>query len=225
MGVSGRLHIPSTATPQARAALQDAQRALHLALLTPGLAAVDPSDPPWDLIQHLDDFWAAYDRFLDCVLQAMPVTCGRGCSACCFDNPHGVTGVELLWLYRSLPADADLGPAAEHFQDLSYLHGVHAQAALIQLKQPCPVLRDGVCGAYGARPVACRMHFALSPPEVCDPHHELHALAINPQVEPGPAIRDQLLSLSRSLGLGDLPTDLRRGLAAVHRRLHGAGLG
>lgn len=203
----------------------DAHRALQLALLTPSLDAVDPADLPWDLAQHLGDFWAAYDRFLGCVLQAMPVSCGAGCSACCFDNPHGVTGVELLWLYRSLPADVELGAAAEHFQDLAYLHAERAQAALIQLKQPCPVLVQGQCGAYDSRPVACRMHFALSPPEVCDPHHALHALAINPQVEPGPAIRDQLLALSNALGLGDLPTDLRRGLAAVQRRLHGARQG
>lgn len=34
---------------------------------------------------------------------------------------------------------------------------------------PCPMLEDGVCGAYEARPSPCRLHVVTSPSEDCTP--------------------------------------------------------
>lgn len=41
-----------------------------------------------------------------------------------------------------------------------------------KLTDPCPLLRDGRCGAYGARPLSCRLFGAVDPmpcPHGCKP--------------------------------------------------------
>lgn len=40
------------------------------------------------------------------------------------------------------------------------------------VKRPCPLLEDGVCSAYEARPTPCRLHMVTSPAENCSDQAE-----------------------------------------------------
>ena len=62
-------------------------------------------------------------------------------------------------------------------------------------EQPCPFLKENLCQIYPYRPLACRMHFSLTPPHWCRPSHfqNPHALRLN--LEPGKCVFDALEKL------------------------------
>lgn len=170
----------------------------------------------------LDRAYQAYDRWIAHVSARNPISCARGCTACCHDNPHGVAGVEILRIQRALSSSGleaelreDITEAAAAFAALSAEHG--PEAALQRQRsqgRPCPLLgADGDCRAYPQRPVACRMFHALSPAAWCHPAHPEHARRQNPNLLPPLVCRQILGAISRCLGL-PASGNLWEGLAA-----------
>jgi Fe-S-cluster containining protein len=202
------IDLSAAASPEAVAALNQmlfaAQDALRLALgRAPGL---------WDeaLEAHLERAFAAYDRYRAIVETAHPTTCRVGCTACCHDNPRGVTGVERRYLTAWVDRWED-GPALRaRFRELA------AQATDPESWRrkhiACPLLENGRCRAYERRPIACRAFVALSPAEWCSPESADYARRVNPHLDPPAVILQIFNALSQHLGLGG-PTDLHRGLS------------
>ena len=96
------------------------------------------------------------------------VACRAGCDFCC-RGPVGVQAHEVLLaadyvMTHFSPAEtaAVVERAAQHRARTSGL-GAADQA---RLSQACPLLRDGQCSIYEARPEACRAHHA-SDSRVC----------------------------------------------------------
>lgn len=95
------------------------------------------------------------------------VTCRRGCSSCCTYPVH-LSLAEGILVYRGLAERGRMTPAFR-----ASLEAHWRQVALLALPVwflagiACPLLREGECTAYEARPLLCRATFSRSRPELC----------------------------------------------------------
>lgn len=216
------MELCGTGTPEGQRRLDELLRALQGALRLAMEAGPAASEDPAFHAQ-LERAYQAYDGWIAEVEAANAFTCGRGCAACCHDNPHGVAGVEILRLRRALAAQgrlervtAEAVEAAAAFQEqVGARGGRSAMEGQRALHRPCPLLdASGACSAYPARPLACRMFHALTPPAWCDPAHPDFERRQNPHLLP-PRVCLQLLgAISRCLGL-PASTTLWEGLATL----------
>lgn len=191
--------------------MNEGLRALQDALRTPGLETAAWNGPPPSFHDAMRRWWAAYDRYLEHVSGSLDVTCSKGCSWCCGDNPRGVSGVELMGVLRV--TDVSAQDAAQDFEKLHQKHGDAAWPVLKLKRRPCPFLKDGACSVYADRPMACRSFFSVTDPDACSPGSEQEPT--NPKLEPPQVIKELLKAISRRLMLHQLPMDLRRGMAAI----------
>ncbi len=200
-------HVELTAagSPEAKVHLDAMLRALQDALRLP---------PVWNapMVAAVDRAFAAYDAYIALVVARHPVSCAQGCTACCHDNPRNLTGVELRRLHDAVMALPGAGSTMSKFSALA------AQKADPEAWRkrgvPCPLLRDGRCSTYAARPVACRGFHALTPAQWCSPGHPRYAERVNPHLEPPAVLLQCLRVLSDRLGLahGD---DLHAGMSRL----------
>jgi Fe-S-cluster containining protein len=150
----------------------------------PPLARVDQTLP---VLRALDDKLVA----IAITKHPEPVTCARGCSACCRIQPVPVTPAEALSLSRlidDLPNgererifarfdDCEERLASAGLKEI-YLHGIGAASeeeaksnvrSYLDLRLACPFLTDdGACGIYESRPFVCREYCVSSPSELCE---------------------------------------------------------
>lgn len=104
------------------------------------------------------DCVALYENALAAALAANPpyrdemkrIACRRGCAFCCHVDV-AVTPLEAIRLARLSrhAAAAGIGVAAR------------ADAAAAPRFRPCPLLKDGACSVYDARPFACRALYSF----------------------------------------------------------------
>ena len=200
------IDLPGTAEPEAVAALDDMLRALQAALRLP---------PAWtpELEAHVHGAFAAYDRYLAHATRRHPMSCRSGCTACCHDDPRGLSGLEQHMLRRWLDAQPDAADLRAAFADLARKGEGDSPDQWRRRKIPCPLLKNDRCRAYPLRPIACRAFHALTPAEWCDPRHPRYPRRVNPHLDPPPVLLMALKVLSSRLGLPD-PDRLHRALAA-----------
>jgi Fe-S-cluster containining protein len=206
--------LPGVASAAATAAMNEMLEALRGPPVGPRgwPAELATQQARWEAsAPHLDLAFAAYDRFLSAVARAHPVSCGAACTACCHDNPRGVTGVELRRLRDVIAGWPDRDAVVAQFR--RYAAAGTPPEQWRRLRRPCPLLDTaGRCRAYEARPIACRAFVAHTPAGWCDPDHARHADRVNPHLDPHPVILRLLDLLSQALELGKA-TDLHAGLA------------
>lgn len=140
------------------------------------------------------------------------VQCRSDCIYCCYNMPSGLSTMELIHIYHGSTLSG-LGPrlfrrcleAQERWSELCRRdcrsnHSVTPpptpREALLKsyqgLAAPCPFLQGTSCIIYPYRPLACRMHFSLSPPSWCDPTHFQNSYAIRFNAEPGECVQNAL---------------------------------
>lgn len=92
------------------------------------------------------------------------IACAKGCNYCC----HGFVGVLPPEAFRiaeivsgGRPAGIDARTVRARAAPLIGL----TPAARIGRKLPCPLLADGMCSVYAARPLVCRQTTSLSLPD------------------------------------------------------------
>lgn len=100
---------------------------------------------------------AAATALLDHLLASTDLrtwACRRGCDSCCH-HPVGVTFAEAVGLAAAVE---DLGPLTAPLRErIAAAAAATRDVAWEQLAAtPCPLLADGSCTVYGARPLACR---------------------------------------------------------------------
>lgn len=199
------LTLEAAASPEANALLTTMLHALQ------GALRAAPSDDAV-LEAGLEQALEAYDRYLAHVVAAHPMACRAGCTACCHDNPRGVTGVELERLGRAVDALPDGAAIRARF---SALAAVRADPAAWRAQlHPCPLLDEGGrCRAYALRPLACRAFVAVTPAEWCSPTHPSYPERVNPHLDPPKIILQIFQALSARRGL-PVATDLHTGMAS-----------
>lgn len=123
-----------------------------------------------------------------------PVSCAKGCSACCRAQPVPITPAEAysLWkLVEAMPAArreavrtrfadrvhqlnaAGLGPIFLRDEPLDSPEAARqAVERYVAIGLVCPFLEDDACSIHPARPFVCRQYLVTSPPDLCnDPLH------------------------------------------------------
>ena len=94
--------------------------------------------------------------------QGTPVHCKKGCEWCCH-QPVFALSFEMDFLNHFLRENFDEQQqleirkrAEQKRQKLGFL----SEKEILNSKFPCPLLEDGACSAYPARPMACRIYLS-----------------------------------------------------------------
>jgi Fe-S-cluster containining protein len=163
--------------------------------------------------QCMDFFWMEIDRYYQAISSFSEFSCQRGCSFCCFDNPHGVSGIELQRLLPLLDEHQkkEIQAFKVRYDKIDASTEEDRQLQWKKACRPCPLLNGTQCSVYSKRPLACRSFFSIHQAQWCHPVH--------PSYQEQPQIgNDHLHSLmneiSRKEGLIGT-TDLLSGLAQL----------
>ena len=116
----------------------------------------DTADVAADVPAEIAVVWRTATALLKGASEAhkMPLSCGRGCSACCRGEVL-VTPEEARVIASRLT--------------MAQAQAVRTAPRLTNLRK-CPLLTtDGDCGVYSLRPLTCRLYHAVTPPEDCEP--------------------------------------------------------
>nr|WP_321451551.1 YkgJ family cysteine cluster protein [uncultured Carboxylicivirga sp.] len=96
--------------------------------------------------------------------QNMPVDCKKGCNWCCH-QPVFATSHEMMFVWEFIKLNFKeedrkviLQKAFNNYQK----RGRMDDKELLQSKLPCPLLLNGSCSVYPARPIACRIYLSMS---------------------------------------------------------------
>jgi Fe-S-cluster containining protein len=142
----------------------------------------------------------------------LTVQCQPECPHCCYQMPTGVSTAELIYLYHGMQQS---GTASRFFRrcleaEELWVEVFHRQTnedaklgdgqslaeltskSYRNLEHRCPFLQAQLCQIYPYRPLACRMHFSLTPPHWCRPIHFQNAHALGFNLEPGDCVFDAL---------------------------------
>lgn len=103
----------------------------------------------------------AHDLFEVSVRQAMPrmpLACAKGCAYCC----HSIVSVMAPEAFRLAAAVRSAGDLAiGRFRAGARITANRTAGDRFGARQPCPLLVDGACSVYAARPLACRSVTAI----------------------------------------------------------------
>lgn len=129
----------------------------------------------------------ASHAFIDTVMAHMrrvserPITCRAGCYHCCREPAYAEKS-EVQALIAALPDDRLVGVKQ---RTQAWWEGFHAArfekmpqrpekgdfSTLLKYRQAmlwCPLLKDGLCGAYNQRPMNCRTHMVSGAASACE---------------------------------------------------------
>lgn len=147
--------------------ISDFEKAFYNDGFTFGMEAVDDSLSPKakqlsisKMYNAIDDLIASVSHFS--VQQNQTIDCKKGCSFCCY-QPVFALDYELEYLNEFVQQNF-----SEHDKKKIRIQANKNRQKLAQLseeeilnsKQPCPLLKDGACSTYEARPMACRIYLS-----------------------------------------------------------------
>jgi hypothetical protein len=124
-----------------------------------------------NLLQAISHLYATIDELNGSIValahkQNVNIACERGCQWCChqavFANSYEIHFLSNHISHNLKPDEINVlvGRAREKQKTTSGL----GNKDLLNYKAPCPLLCDGSCTAYSARPVACRIYLSTSLP-------------------------------------------------------------
>lgn len=134
-----------------------------------GMQAVNNNNSNEELFTSIELMYSGIDEFIASVEQLakqnnQPVDCKKGCEYCCY-QPVFVLDFEMHFLSAfinnnlSKEKNREVRVRAESKRiKLAELAGED----LLNSKYACPLLENGVCLAYEARPMACRIYLSTS---------------------------------------------------------------
>lgn len=149
--------------------LEEFEKAFHNDGFQLGIKALETENDPKAMFSAIQEMYAAIDGLIDQLTvlaqqQGQPINCKVGCEWCCH-QPVFALDYELDYLqnyideYFDDETKADIKTKAQRKQNkLSVL----SDADILNAKSPCPLLNDGACIAYEARPMACRIYLSSS---------------------------------------------------------------
>ena len=170
-----------------------------------------------------------YDEYLGYALKELgkkgwQVYCAPGCAECCYNMPAGISNWEFLIIYDHIQQDGLLSRLfRRNLESCQVLAGVSGQLfdgwtkrgpedksryeKLLYdyslAKHPCAFQNESKeCLIYSVRPLACRMHFSFTPPELCNQSHCHFSQAVRLNLSPHGDVAAELQKLDSRLNLG-----------------------
>ena len=127
-------------------------------------------------LQIIDHIHNVMEQWLELHVPHQKRTCMKGCSACCYNNPNGITTFDLWVLYHrdilQLQKHSEtLQKNLESYHSLQNTDRETLQISWIKTQTPCPFLENQNCSIYKNRPLACRIHISTFLPKYCHPNH------------------------------------------------------
>ena len=132
-----------------------------------GMTVADSNCNNEVLFQSVSEMYGAIDSFIEsftefAIQQNQQIDCKKGCEWCCH-QPVFALDYEMEYLNDfvrsnfSIDTQNEIKKRAENKnQKLSMLK----ETDLLNTKYPCPLLENGACMAYEARPMACRIYLS-----------------------------------------------------------------
>ncbi|RKZ35304.1 MAG: hypothetical protein DRQ37_06705, partial [Gammaproteobacteria bacterium] len=116
---------------------------------------------PDDLAQLAANAIAYADQRADVIVpenMRARLACARGCHHCCYlpVETSVPEAIHLALAARSTFNKDTLAAVSLRTHAAAAAYGVAATTGAPPENIPCPILKDGACGLYGARPLACR---------------------------------------------------------------------
>ncbi len=119
------------------------------------------------LFSSLSEMYSAIDKLINSLTQLakqhnQPVHCKKGCEYCCY-QPVFVLDYEMQFLNSFIKenfTEKSQKEIRERANKNRLKLAVLDKTQILNSKQPCPLLENGVCSVYEARPMACRIYLS-----------------------------------------------------------------
>lgn len=119
------------------------------------------------LLESVGKLYQVLDQFIDLFLRqaaaAQPAHCRKGCSWCChqavFAQTHEFRYLKN-WMFANLNAEQLEETRRRAETKYNTTSRLSPEKRLLH-KEACPLLVNGACAAYAARPVACRIYMSM----------------------------------------------------------------
>jgi Fe-S-cluster containining protein len=119
------------------------------------------------LFSAIESLYAAIDGLNDSVValaerQNMRVACHKGCHWCCHQAVYA-NSYELHFLSEKIKSRFSKEQISEWIEAAEAKSAVTSQMdeeEISTYKSPCPLLKNGACSVYDARPMACRIYLS-----------------------------------------------------------------
>lgn len=168
------------------------------------------TDKGWDITAHAANY---YDQYLEGLRPPLAVACSERCDFCCHLYVSA-TIPEVIALAEEIRTSWPPEEQADLLRQLESYRRTTARLPLSEVathRRPCPLLRDRRCGAYNARPLACRGW------------HSLDAVACEENLRSRGAAPSIPLD-ARGFATTQLSQGIREGLRTAGRSSHLVGL-
>ncbi|MEN8116062.1 MAG: YkgJ family cysteine cluster protein [Bacteroidota bacterium] len=133
-----------------------------------GMKVVEAGMEKSALFSALKEMYGAVDSFIESLLefanrQGQLISCKKGCEWCCH-QPVFAMDYELAYLNQFIQKNMSrrgLTEINKRANEKQKKLDALEKEDLLNSKYPCPLLKDGSCLAYEARPMACRIYLSI----------------------------------------------------------------
>jgi Fe-S-cluster containining protein len=134
-----------------------------------GQAAIGKGMSADRIASGLAELYASVDGLIDSLLQqaersVVKVDCAKGCAWCCY-QPVFVNTLEIQNLLEFIKVRFSSEKTAQIAERAALKNcrvTVMKREEMLNYKSACPLLEDGSCIAYAARPMACSIYLSTS---------------------------------------------------------------
>jgi Fe-S-cluster containining protein len=119
------------------------------------------------LFSAIESLYVAIDGLNDSILalaerQNIKVACFKGCHWCCHQAVYA-NSYELHFLSERIKTgftSEELAVVISKADNKCLITSGLSEEDILKYKAPCPLLKEGACSAYEARPMACRIYLS-----------------------------------------------------------------
>ena len=154
-----------------------------------GMQAVNNGLTKESIVEAAKQIYENIDQLTDAFLKLAQqenttVFCKKGCWWCCYQPVYALSH-EVIYLKEfvanNFSNEEQKKIQAKAKEKDAKLEGVN-QEALLNSKHACPLLKEGSCSAYKARPMACRIYLSLNLKSCQDFYEEPNTTANYPKI-------------------------------------------
>jgi Fe-S-cluster containining protein len=131
--------------------------------------AIDQGLKPETLFQAIESLYMAIDGLNESILalakrQNINVACAKGCQWCCH-QPVFANSYEIHYLSEKIKenfTEKDISLIRRSCESKNMAVSRLSEQQTLNYKSPCPLLSQGACSIYFARPMACRIYLSTN---------------------------------------------------------------